>query len=163
MRLMTAVVLACLVSGCGGGGSSVTSAPVSTWTGTYGGNLDFSGCPGNAPCGGDAVSITISEAASGDEFSPTLTISGTDSTTKEAITGTGTALYDGAAPVGPGSEDTNATATISPGGSIFLGGSGSSSNSAPVLIQTITVNNTNTVAGTLVKGPLYYGTLTRQD
>jgi hypothetical protein len=153
-----------LICGCGGGtGSSmsgVPSAPVSTWAGNYSGNLKFTGCPGTTPCGGDAATITISEAASGTGFSPALIFSGTDSTSKQTITGTGTALYAGAAPVGPGSESTNANANITPGGSIYLLGSGQST-SGPVLVQTIAINNTSTVAGAAVKGPLYFGTLTR--
>lgn len=161
MRNLWGVALLCALVGCGGG-SRTAFAPVSTWAGTYTGNLKFSGCPGTIPCGGDALSITISEAASGDGFSPALTITGNDSTSKEAISGSGTAIYTGTAPIGPGSSETTANATITPGGAIFLFGNGQS-NTGPVLIQTIAVNNANTVNGSVVKGPLYFGTLTRSQ
>lgn len=157
---LPAACVTVFLTGCGAAAPNQAPVSVSTWAGNYTGTLNFSGCESSATsCGGDAVSITISEAASGDEFSPTLTITGTDSTTEEAITGTGTALYDGAAPVGPGNEDTNANATITPGGAIFLAGTG---QSATGLIQTIAVNNAVTVTGEgVVKGPIYFGALTR--
>jgi hypothetical protein len=165
-RLALAAVLL-MIGGCGGNApiSESSAASVSTWAGTYSGNLDFSGCPNSNPCGGDVVTLTISEGPNASipgEFYPTITVSGTDSTTKETITGTGTALYYGSAPVGAGSEDTNANAIITPGGSIFLLGSGQSAT-GPVLIQTIAVHNTSTVAGVVQGGPLYFGTLTRSQ
>jgi hypothetical protein len=159
---LAALVSCAICGGCGGSTAIQTAAPISTWAGTYTGNLDFNGCPSSTSCGGDAVTITISEAPDGTGFSPTLTVTGMDNTKNEAITGTGTALYDGAAPAGGGSEDTNANATITPGGSIVLLGSGQSA-SGPVLIQTIAVHNTSTVNGAIVSGPLYFGTLTRQN
>ncbi len=166
MQRLFGLVFLCAVTGCGGSTSPFTAAATSTWAGTYTGNLEFSGCPGTTACGGDSVTITISESpnpAIPGEFSPTLTITGTDSTKNETITGTGTALYYGAAPTGPGSSDTNANATISPGGSIFLSGSGQSTT-GPVLIDTIVVNNASTVTGVgIVKGSLYFGTLTRAE
>jgi hypothetical protein len=160
-----AALLFVACSGCGGSNSGGTMspapAPVSTWAGTYTGSLNFSGCPSTTPCGGDTITLTISEAASGNEFSPTLTISGTDATTKQNFTGSGTALYTGAAPIG-GSETTTATATISPGDSLFIAGSGSAPTGSPVLIQSCVINNTTVTNGTTVKGPKYLGTLTRQ-
>jgi hypothetical protein len=151
--------------GCGGSSSSGTMkpppTPVSTWAGTYTGQLNFSGCPGTTPCGGDTITLNISEAAIGTGFSPTLTITGTDATTKQNFTGTGTALYTGAAPIG-GSSSTTATATITLGDSLFILGSGSAPTGSPVLIQTCVINNTSTSNGNTVKGPKYLGTLTRQ-
>lgn len=183
MKYLIALLLLTTVVGCGG--TSMTAKtpptqttnppsppppppppePTSTWAGTYTGNLNFKGCPSTIPCGGDAITIKIAEAENPsipEEFVPDLTITGTDTTTGDTFTGTGTALYDGAAPVGPGTEDTTATATITLGDSLFLLGTGSSITSAPVDIQTIAVNNSIAVGGSTVKGPLYFGTLTRQ-
>ena len=162
--LFTLGIVAITACGGGGGGSTSTPAPTSTWAGTYTGNLNFSGCPSSTSCGGDSIAITIAEAPNPSipgEFLPALTITGVDNTTKESFTGTGTALYDGAAPTGPGSSDTNATITISLGDSLQLLGSGSSTTSSPVLIQTCLVHSYTVVKGANVQGP-YLGTLTRQ-
>lgn len=166
--VLSLAVLCAAVTGCGGRSSGALSipppAPVSTWAGTYAGALDFKGCPTASPCGGDTVSLTISEAVNASipgEFSPTITVSGTDTTTHQAITGTGSVLSYGAAPVGAGSESTTGNATLTPGGIIFMSGSGSS-QTGPVLIQTISVKSGSVVNGSIVSGAQYFGVLTRQ-
>lgn len=139
------------------------AAPVSTWAGTYTGSLNLKGCPTPVPCGGDSFTLTIAEAAdpaNPGEFLPALTISGTDLTA--AFTGSGTALYTGAAAIG-GSSETTATVSLSSGQSLFLFGSGSAPTGDPVIIQTIAVSNTLAIGSTLVKGPQYFGVLTRQS
>lgn len=156
--LMLLMLVLCI--GCGGG-STASSTPTSAWAGTYTGDLNFSGCPSDNPCGGDSISATVAQAYSNPEFSPTLTITGTDSTTGQAFTGTGTALDISPAPNGPGTMGTNATITTSLGDSLSLIGSGSSQSSSPVLIQTCAVHSYTVVNGVNVQGP-YLGTLTRQ-
>jgi len=159
--LMLLVLTLCI--GCGGGSKS-SSTPTSTWAGTYTGDLNFSGCPSETACGGDSITVTVTEApdpANPGQFLPGLTITGVDNTTGQPFTGSGTALYDGGAPAGPGSFETTATIATSLGDSLFVAGTGSSPNSSPVLIQTGAVHSYTVVNGVNVQGP-YLGTLSRQ-
>lgn len=167
MKTFAALFLLVFLTSCGGGGatSTLTSTPTSVWAGTYTGQLNFSGCPNETACGGDSITIAISEApdpAIPSEFLPTLTITGIDNTSKQSFTGTGTALYYGAAPTEPGSMETWASITISLGYSLDILGSGSSTpSSSPVLIRTGVVSLCKVVNGSCTAGS-YLGTLTRQ-
>lgn len=162
--LMSLLVAVCFVVGCGGAtvGSS-NQQTVSAWTGTYTGQLDFKGCPSTSPCGGDTITLTLTQPSVGlNEFSSSLTVSGTDNTTNAQFSGTGDALETNPAPAGPGSQQTNASLQISLGDNLSFGGSGSSSTSAPVVMQTVAVYNAVQSNGTWIRGALYLGTLSRQ-
>jgi hypothetical protein len=161
------VAISLFLIACGGNsGGGSTTTPTSTWAGTYSGNLNFGGCPGETPCGGDSITITITEAPNPSipgEFLPALTITGVDNTSNHSFTGTGTALYDGAAPEGPGDETTWAYITISLGGqNLALLGSGASTTTSPIDIQTCLVHSYTVVSGVGNVAGAYLGTLTRQ-
>jgi hypothetical protein len=170
-KLCVTLLSSVLLCGCNAAKTNNNStAPVSSWTGTYTGSLNFSGCGGVTPpasCGGDSISVAFAQAYDNPEFSTTLTITGTDSTTGQAFTGTGTALDISPAPNGPGTMGTNAVMTTSMGDSLYVVGNGASQGSSPVLMQTMFVYNcpgsidaqTATCGGGL---GAYLGTLTRQ-
>jgi hypothetical protein len=143
------------------------NAPVSAWAGTYTGDLNFAGCPSQNPCGGDSLTLTVAQAYDNPEFSPTLTITGTDSTTGQAFTGTGDTLYISLAPSGPGTAGGDATFTTNLSNNSFsVVASGSSQDSSPVVMQTLLVYNctgpVNSQTATCGGNGAYLGTLTRQ-
>lgn len=168
MKCALMVLTSLLFAGCGGGSTPQTStsptAATSVWAGKYTGELNFSGCPSTSPCGGDSISVTVSEAsdpAIPGQFLPNLAITGVDNTTMQNFTGTGTAVYTGAAPVGPGSFNTNATITTSLGDSLMVIGSGSVQNSSAIHMTTGAVHSFTVSNGVIVVGP-YLGSLSRQ-
>jgi len=159
----------CVISGCGGGGISSSKPPsVSAWAGTYSGTLNFKGCPSSTSCGGDVITLTISDPADSShpgEFLATITASGQDSTISKSFSGNGRVLYAGAAPTGPGTMSTNGAMYLSNGLSynFFMSGSGSSTSSSPVLIDKIDAYTLVLTNGTTpTKGSAYFGTLTRK-
>jgi hypothetical protein len=160
MRKM-ALLFVLLVTGCGGSSSFVPPS-VSVWTGTYTGQLDFSGCVNDKPCGGDTITLTIAQppdATVPGEFSSAITFGGNDSTTSKSLTGTGTTNYNSGSTNG-GMIQANASGSI--GIPIYLMGSGSARVGAPAIIQTIQVWSVLIVNKQAVAGPIFYGTLTRQ-
>jgi hypothetical protein len=165
MKSALMLLMLALCIGCGGG--STSSTPTSQWAGTYTGDLNFSGCPSQNPCGGDSITVTVTQAYVNPEFSPTLTLTGTDSTT--AFTGTGdTADVSPAAsgPGGPGGATATFTTSLSENSFSVGARSGSSQNSSPLLMQTFLVYNcagpVNAETGTCGGNGAYLGTLTRQ-
>lgn len=134
------------------------------WAGTYTGSLNFKGCPSVGNCGGDVVTIQVSQAANAavsGEFAPALTIADTDATQKQTFQWTGTAgTQTEAAPVGPGSNNAGAIMTTSTGQDLTIAGVGSSSTTAPVQMQSLTFYNASMLNGVRVTGA-YIGTLTR--
>jgi len=163
-----AVFLLCLSAfGCGTKPVTSSTMPtVSVWAGTYAGQLNFSGClAGTTSCGGDSITLSISEASNATipgEFDPRITISGTDESTNAAFTGSGNALYFGAAPIGPGNGTTTATATLSNGYSLSLLSYESSATTAPEVTTKITVYKAISVNGSLVSSGVALGVLNRR-
>lgn len=167
--LLAVMVGMVVVSGCGGGSitSKPTAASVSEWAGTYVGTINFNGCPSAAPCGGDSITLTIADSADSShpgEFLATITASGMDSTLSKTFSANGTVLYAGAAPVGPGNTTTTGAIYFSNGlgGDFFMTGSGASTTSSPVLIDTIALNALVMNGATATKGSTFYGMLTRK-
>lgn len=165
MKKVLLLAMLLVIAGCGGQGNGALggATPVSPWSGTYSGSLNFKGCSGTTPCGGDGVTLTVSQAANptvAGEFETSLTISGADSTTKDALAGSGITTSPVAADTGPAQDSATATASITPGGSLFFLGSGTSTTSAPAVFQTIQVSEWVTTNGVGAKGA-YLGTLTR--
>lgn len=177
MKTYLSLFLLLLVTGCGANPSAktttgtgtttpppTTTATTSMWAGTYTGSLNFTGCPAIGNCGGDVVTIQVSQAANAavsGEFLATLTIADTDATQNKTFQWTGTAgTQTEAAPVGPGSNNAGATMTTNTGQTISLAGVGNSSSTDPVVMQSLTVHNAPVVNGVSTQGA-YLGTLTR--
>jgi hypothetical protein len=134
------------------------------WAGTYTGSLNFAGCPTIGNCGGDQITIQVSQAANpsvAGEVLAMLTIADTDATQNKTFQWTGVAgTQTEPAPVGPGSVDAGATMTTNTGQTLALAGVGNSSTTAPVQMQSLTVHNSPLVNGVHATGA-YLGTLTR--
>lgn len=173
--ILSSVLLLILLSGCGanpsaktttGGGSTTpppsSTTPVSTVSGTYTGTLNTKGCPSIGACGGNTFTITLTQqpnASVAGQFITSVAVIGTDN--GASFSGSGTATYLDAATAGPGTTAGNVSVVTNTGLQIYLQGTGTSSTSSPVLVNSMSAYSVVDKNGQGTPGTTYYGLLTR--